>query len=110
MSLPQTECSAPPGSHASVNVCPSLPLSDVAFACQVVGVPPPDGGTGVEDGPVFELSGAVLAWPPSPFSFFSFEQPTLPSRVAVSKSTKQTRIICRSSRKSDPPNCRFLVD
>jgi len=47
MSLPQTECAAPPGEHASVSVSPSLPFSEVALASQVVGVP-----AAVEDGGV----------------------------------------------------------
>ena len=65
MSLPQTECSVPPGEHASVNVSPSLAFSDAAFASQDVGVPlpPEDGGT-EEDGPEFELAGEVLEAPP----------------------------------------------
>src|SRR6266852_3122082 len=104
ISLPQTECAAPPGEHAVVNVCPSLPFSDVAFASQVVGVPSPaeDG----EAGPVFELSWEVLVWPPPPgsallFSFLSVEQAALSSTIAVSKSTMQTQMIRRSSRMSD---------
>src|SRR5712691_6945565 len=89
MSLPQTECAVPPGEHASVNVSPSLPLSEVAFASQVVGFPSPAEDAG-EDGPVFELSVAVLVWPPPPLpaallSFFGFEQPA--RKIAASKST-----------------------
>ena len=92
MSLPQTECSAPPGEHASVNVSPSLPLSEEPFASHEVGVPlaAEDGGT-EEDGPVFELAAETLeAPPPVPavlFGFLSFEQPALPGTIASSKST-----------------------
>src|SRR5712691_1704087 len=89
MSLPQTECAVPPGEHASVNVSPSLPFSDVAFASQVVGFPSPaeDGGGGA----LFELSVEELVWPPPPLpaallSFFGFEQ--LPRKSAASKKTK----------------------
>src|SRR5436853_2165541 len=114
MSLPQTECAVPPGEHATVNVRPSVPLSDMAFASQVVGVPlsAEDGG---EDWPVFELSGEVLGWPlPSLlallFSFLSFEQPALPSTIAASKSTTQLPMIRRSSRNSDAWHCGSGVD
>ena len=105
----------PPGEHASVSVCPSLPFSEVPFASQVVGVPSlaADGGTGDEDGPVFELSVAVFVWLPVLavlFSFFSFEQPTLPSAIAASKSTTQPRTIRRSSRNSDSRRCGSGVD
>src|SRR5437667_7242940 len=112
MSLPQTECAVPRGEHASVNVSPSVPLSDVAFASQVAGVPLPaeDGG---EDGPVFELSAFV--WAPPPvfallFSFLSFKQPALPSTIAASKSTTQLVMIRRSSRNSDSCHCGSCVD
>src|SRR6185503_1874167 len=94
MSLPQTEPAVPPGEHASVNVCPTVPFSDVAFACQVVGVPLPaeDGGAAADVDP--ELSGA--AWPPPPaLSCFSFEQPALQS-TAASKRTTPARVIRRS--------------
>src|SRR6267378_408097 len=100
MSLPQTECAVPPGEHARVNVSPSLPFSDVAFASHAVGFPSAaeDGGAG---GEVFELSGEVVVWPPPPllFSFLSFEQPALPSTIAASKNT--TPMIRRSSRNTD---------
>ena len=90
MSLPQTEWAAPPGEHARLNVCPSAPFSDVALACQVVGVPSlVENG---EDGPVFELSGEALMWPPplvpaALFSFRGFEQPALPSISPARMST-----------------------
>src|SRR5882724_268687 len=100
MSLPQTECAVPPGAHASVSVSPSLPLSEVAFASQVVGFPSPaaDGGAGGVDGPVFELSAAVPPWPPSVavavlLSFLIFEHPAPPNTIAVSRSTTQPRMI-----------------
>ena len=65
MSLPQTECSAPPGEHARVNVSPSLALSDEPFASHDVGVPLPAEDDGEEeDGPVFELAAEVLEVPP----------------------------------------------
>jgi len=90
----------PPGEHANVNVSPSLPLSDVAFASHVVGFPSPaeDG----EDGPVFELSAELVEWPPPPvpaalFSLFGFEQPALPSTIAASTSTSTTPMIRRRS-------------
>src|SRR5204862_7003452 len=90
---------------------PSLSFSDVAFAPQVVAVPSAaeDGG---EDGPVFELSAEVLAWPPPLllFSFLSFEQPALPSTIAASRSTTQPPMICRSSRNSNCWHCGFSVD
>ena len=65
MSLPQTECSAPPGEHASVNVSPTLAFSDEPFASHDVGVPLPaeDDGT-EEDGPGFELPAEALEGPP----------------------------------------------
>src|SRR5947207_7239574 len=101
MSLPQTECAVPPGAHANVSVSPSLPLSDVAFASQVVGFPSPaaDGGAGGEDGPVFEWSGELPPCPPSLavavlLSFLIFEHPAPPNTIAVSKSARQTRMIC----------------
>ena len=112
MSLPQTECAVPPGEHARVNVSPSLPFSDVAFASQAVGVPlsEEDG----EVGPVFELSAEALVWPPPPlavlFSFLSFEQPALPSTIAASKNTTQPLMIRRSSPNSDSWHCCHCVD
>lgn len=88
MSLPQTECAVPPGEHARVIVSPSLPLSDEAFASQVVGfaLAAEDGATGGAGGPVFELS-EELVCPPLVvlFSLLSFEQPALMSMSAVSK-------------------------
>ena len=44
-----------------MNLCPSLPFSDVALVSQVVGVPAlvEDGGAGDE-----ELFGEELVWPP----------------------------------------------
>src|SRR5712692_7194038 len=106
MSLPQTECAVPPGEHATVNVCPSLPFSDKAFASQVVGVPLPAEDAGGEGGPVFELSGEVVVWPPPPvFSFLSFEQPALPSTIAASKSKTHRPMIRRSSRNRDSWHC-----
>src|SRR6266446_2123650 len=99
MSLPQTACAVPPGEQTMVSVSPSLPLSDVAFASQVVGFPSPaeDGG----DGAAFELSVAVLVCPPPPvpaalFSFFGFEQPALPSTIAASTNITQPPMIRRS--------------
>ena len=109
MSLPQTACAAPPGEHASVNVCPSAPFSDEAFASQVVGVPLPaeDGGAG--DEVVFELSPEAFVWPPPPvFSFLSLEQPALLIAIAVSKT--QTPVIRRSSRNRDSRHCCSCVD
>ena len=113
MSLPETECAVPPGEHASVNVSPSLPFSDVAFASQVVGVP--DGGTGAEGGAVFELFAEVLVWPPPAglsvlFSFFNFEQPALPSTIAASKSKTEPPMIRRSSRNNNFLGCGSRVD
>src|SRR6266478_8153712 len=103
MSLPQTACAVPPGEQTMVSVSPSLPFSDVAFASQVVGFPSPaeDGATGIEVGPVFDLSVAVLVWPPPPipaalFSFFGFEQPALPSTIAASTNITQPPMIRRS--------------
>src|SRR5882762_4319206 len=108
MSLPHTECAVPPGEHASVNVSPSLPFSDVAFASQVVGVPLPEEDG--KDGPVFELSGEVFVWPPPPvFSFLSFEQAALPSTIAARKSRTQPAMIRRSSRNSGFRPCSFCV-
>ena len=88
----------PPGEHASVNVSPSLPLSDVAFASQVVGFPSP-----AEDGrdeALFELSAGALMLPPplvpaALFSFVGFEQPALPSTIAAETSTRQQPMIRR---------------
>src|SRR5882762_621779 len=108
MSLPHTECAVPPGEHASVNVSPSLPFSDVAFASQVVGVPLPEEDG--KDGPGFALSGEVFVWPPPPvFSFLSFEHAALTSTIAASKSTTQRPMIRRSSRNSDSWNCGSCV-
>src|ERR1700752_5019802 len=102
MSLPQTEPAVPPGEHASVNVCPTFPFSDVAFACQVVGVPlPPEDGGAADDEPGLELSGAP--WPPPPplLSCFSFEQPALPSTTAANNRAPQRRVIRRSTGDND---------
>src|SRR5260370_42544222 len=115
MSLPQTECAVPPGEHASVKVCPSVPFSDEAFASQVVGVPSPAEDGGPEGEEVFELSGEVLVWPPPPlpavlFSFLSFEQPALPSTIAASKNKMQPPMMRRSSRKSDSWHCGSVID
>jgi len=81
-----------------MNLCPSLPFSDVALVSQVVGVPSlaEDGGAAGE-----ELSGEVLVWPPRLlpallFSFLSFEQPALVSTIAASRSTTQPVMIRRA--------------
>jgi hypothetical protein len=96
-------CSVPPGEQANVNVCPSFPLSDVAFISQVVGVPElvEAGGAGEEAGPALELSAEVFVCPPPPafgllFSFLRFEQPALQSTIAAIKKTP-TQIIARSN-------------
>jgi len=89
----------PPGEHANVNVSPSLPFSDVAFASQLVGFLSPAEGGG--DGAVFELSAEVLMLPPpllpaALFSFLGFEQPALLNTIAANTSTRQPPMILRS--------------
>ena len=86
----------PPGEHASVNVSPSLPLSDVAFASQVVGFPAEAG----RDEAVFALFAGALMLPPplvpaALFSFFGFEQAALPRTIAADTSARQQPMIRR---------------
>jgi hypothetical protein len=97
MSLPQTECAVPPGAQASVIVSPSLPLSEVAFASQVVGFPSPaaDGGAG---GAVFEFAAEVPPWPPSLevavlLSFLILEHAAPPDTIALNSRTAQRRMV-----------------
>ena len=57
MSLPQTVWGVPFGEQRRVIVSPSLPFSEVAFASQVVGFPPPLDEGGIADGPEPAVSG-----------------------------------------------------
>src|SRR2546423_9787226 len=100
MSLPQTLCSVPFAEQASVIVSPSLPFSESAFASHGVGL------TGsLEDGALDEgvgVDGEVSEWLPPPvfaalLSFLSFEQPAVPTTIAVTRSTSQRLRFDRSN-------------
>src|SRR5205823_848265 len=99
MSLPQTLCSVPFAEQASVIVSPSLPFSESAFASHGVGLP-----GSLEDGALDEgidVDGEVSEWLPPVFaallSFLSFEQPAVPTTIAVTRSTTQRPIFDRSN-------------
>jgi len=86
----------PPGAHATVNVCPTAPFNEAAFASHVVGVPlPADAGGAVFAEAVFELSEDALVWPPPLLSRFSFEHPKIAKVKTASKSMMQLSWIVR---------------
>ena len=90
MSLPQTLWGWPAGEQVTVMVCGPLSMSELALACQVVGVPAAAGGAE-------ELAGVVFVSPPAVFaalfSFFNIAQPALPITIALIKSASKTLIM-----------------
>src|SRR5207249_1256359 len=99
MSLPQTLCSVPFAEQASAIVSPSLPFNESAFASHGVGLPGSLEAGALEG---VDVDGEVSEWLPPPvfaalLSFLSFEQPAVPTTIAVTRSTTQRPIFDRSN-------------